>query len=171
MYVRTDNYINALQDGKRPIILAFIQSHKGQWVYSYEMPNDAQAGNVGGIVIYDGSATIGDGQLLGSQSIILDRGPFLLSVGGITQTIAPEATNILASFARKSEIISVTASLNNATRHFTELLTHDSFLTKTLWIRQGFKGLPYIDFLDLYKGTIFEQTLTEEECQITAESI
>ena len=171
MFITSDNYIKALQDGKRPIILVYIQSQKGQWVYSYEMPNTQQLGGMKGIVLYDGEASIGDGQLLGSQGIILDRGPYLLSINGLTQTISPEATNILASFARESEIISVTASFTNADRHFTELLTNDSFLTKTLWIRQGFIGIDYLDFLDLYKGTIFEQTLTEEDCQITAESI
>lgn len=171
MYIRTEKYMEALRQQKRPIILAFIQSQKGQWVYSYEMPNSQQIGMSGGIIVYDGEASIGDGRLLGSQTIVLDRGPYLLSINGLTQTIAPEATNILASFARESEIISVTAMLNNTTRHFTEILAQDSFLTKKLWIRQGFLGLSYIDFLDLYKGTIFEQTLTETDCQITAESI
>jgi hypothetical protein len=171
MYILSENYVEAMHDRKRAVILAYIQSQKGQWVYSYDMPNTAQLGGMKGIVVYDGEASIGDGQLLGSQGIVLDRGPYLISIDGLLQTISPEATNILASYARSSEITTVSATFNNSTSHFSEILTNDSFLTKTLWIRLGFIGINYLDFLDLYKGTIYEQTLTEQECRITAESI
>jgi len=170
MYRVTENYLAAQLAGERPVVLAFIQSRMGLRVYGAGTPTVAQIGSYGGIIIYDGSTSIGDSSIYGSQTIILDKAARAISFGSLSETMSPEGDNILAGFAGQSEISQLSVTLNNIKGHFSDVLQEENFLTKTLRLRQGYALLGYSDFINLFSGKITELSLSDIELRITAQS-
>lgn len=170
MYLVTQAFLTALQNGEKPIGLLFLQSRMGRRVYAKRTPTPRQMGSLKGLVTYDGSTKIGDGTLYGSANIILDWGAYLINIGDLRETLSPEGQDLLGSLTG-TEIPSLTATLNNAKGHFSNILIEESFLTQIMTWRVGFPSLAYGDFLEKFQGIITDQTISgDTEFIITAQA-
>ena len=169
MLTVSENFINAQKEGRREILLAFIESRMGRRVYGFQTPTPEQMGSGGGLITYSSGVSIGDGTVFGSQAIVLEGRDLLIGLGDLRETLSPADSNILISL-QGQEITGISAVFNNIGYHFSDILQSESFLFQRLIVRQGYTGLVYNDFLQLFSGIIVEETLTETECIVSAEA-
>lgn len=166
----TQAFLDAQAAGEEPITLAFLQSGMGRRVYGFITPTQQQMGSTGGLIQYDGSATVGGGSVFGSTALVLDWGPFLLNVGTVSESLTADGDNLLTSLSG-TEIASLSAQFLNQDDHFSDILGDESFLAQTFLLRVGYPSLAYGDFLTLYTGTVIREAINELACEIDTEAV
>ncbi len=164
MITVTQAFLDA-QKVEEPLALLFLQSRIGRRVYGVHTPTHEQMGSSGGLIVYDGTATIGDDTVFGSTAVVIDWGDLALSFGSLRETLTPDGADLLTSLAG-SEIPNMSFTLNNTEGDFSEMLTQESFLGQAALLRVGYPSLAYQDWLTVYTGVVSQQTLTQQEFAI-----
>lgn len=160
-------FYDALNRGEMPEILCILDSNVSRWVFGKVRPSIATStANV-----WDGARLYGQGTYGGDLGLILaDAG--VLTFGSISASIAYSNKDVMMSLTQV-EIGSMQLVLDNAGRFFSDLLGGDkavSFLNSTLQITCGFPTTEYADYIELFSGTVTEETLDNKSLKVCAQS-
>ena len=169
MYAVSSAFIAAQQAGEKPVVLAFLQSNMGRRVYGKEMPTPAHMGNAGGLVMYDGTASVGDGTIFGAANVVIEWGANVVSFGSIRETLSSEDTDVLIGF-QGTEIPQISVVLDNTELDFSTILQEEDFLGQTLSLRMGFPSLGYGDFIQIFSGTVVHKNIDATSLTLTVDS-
>ena len=160
-YRTTKNFHDRITRGEMPFVHVLIQTHMGFRNYAERTKDDAEG-------------YLADGTYLADGSIMADSGPGLLetqrrllSWSGFDRTIQPKKGDIMAAYNRKQQQrISIT--LANADNHFSKLIALEVFLSRPMNVYVGFYDLNINEHLRVFGGQIFEVSLDEMTCRVTA---
>lgn len=169
MYPVTQAFIAAQQAGERPVVLAFLGSRMGNRVYGKTMPTAAQMGNAGGLVIYDGTVSVGDETIFGSANIVISWGPLAVAFGSLRETLTPEESDVLIGLAG-AEIPQITVTFDNTEQEFSDILAEEDFLGQTLRLRLGYPSLSYTDFVQVFSGTVIQKRIDAQSLTLTMDA-
>jgi len=171
VYSPSAYFQQAAASGDAPIVIVFIETAMGKYIYAPTYPEDDEIGQPTGYTDFDGSAIFGGTWFFGSGSDlagIIDRGAYIVNWDQeLEETLTPLAQDLISSLSR-SEQTEFGVTLDNANLHFSDILQADTFLAAALTIRFGFRGLPYDLFLPIFAGRVTRQKLTRTTLQVTA---
>ncbi len=171
MYSSSAYFQQAAVRGDAPVVVVFLETALGKYVYAPTYPEDREIGQPTGYTDFDGAAVFGGTWFFGGGSDltnIIDRGAYIVSYDQeLEETLAPISQDLISSLSR-SEQTEFGITLDNANLHFSEILQADTFLAATLTIRFGFRGLPFDQFLPIFAGSVTRQELTRTTLAITA---
>lgn len=164
----TYNFLEALKDREGVVVFAYVGSNMGRRVFGKIHPVDQWTGSTGGIIQYNGVASVGDGSLFGSENIIINADEIVLSFGSLRETLVPDGNDLLASL-KETEKTGSTLILNNTNFYFSDILADESFITQEILYKLGFPSLSHDDFIQIYSGEIISET-AGETCSLSSKA-
>lgn len=170
MYRRTEQYLIAQKSGVAPVFLAIVDSTRMRHVWGIYLPTDAQLGDTT-LSLWDGSRNAGDGGTFGVIPVA-DFGARVLQFGDLSQSLTPRSNDLFISL-QQTAIPTCSLTLDNIDLYFsTKLGMHrgESFLTKPLFIIQGYEGLGFNDFITIFQGKITYEGLSDTQFILRATS-
>lgn len=161
-------FYDALTRSELPEILCILDSTDGsRWAFGKNRPSLAMStANQ-----WDGTRLYGEGTYGGDLGLISAEASVLM-FGSISASIAYSNKDIMMSLTQM-EIGSMQVVFDNAGGFFADLLGGDkavSFLNCTLQITCGFPTTTFTDYIELFSGTITEETLDNKSLKVLAQS-
>lgn len=144
-YNITESFFNATQNREPLIVLAVVETISGKYVY--------HAGNVTRANL--------------PADPVLDIKKALLSIGGLTETLLSNVTDIYANYT-STEQTQAQITLDDSDKYFSFYLSADTFLNGTCTISIGYPSVAYADMLTLFSGTVDTEALFDGQLQIQA---
>lgn len=157
MIRQTNTYLQSRKAGNKPVYLAFISSSRTRRCFAKLAPTETQMGTTGGLELFDGTYSAGDGGDFSSDPVA-EWGARILNFGGFRRTLTPSNHNLIASL-NETEMGAFSITLDNADSYFSRMMGDDlqeTFLLQTVEIMQGFLGCTYADFVRVFYGSVTE---------------
>lgn len=164
MYQASYAFTQAQDRGESPIMLAFLQSPRGTRVYGKLSPDADWMGNSGSLVLYNGTARIGDKIVFGGVNLLIDWGAYVLSFGSLRETLTADGDRVMIGM-QGAEIPSVTLTLDNGSGVFSAM---EEMIGQTLTLRLGYPSLGYDDWVTMFTGRVTGKETNVTEWRITA---
>jgi len=161
------SFLQAIDAGEQPIVIAILSSDMGRRIFAKIHPQGTWTGSGGGLILYDGQVSVGENVVFGSENVMIEADARVLSFGSIRETLTPEGNELLSSLS-ETEKAGVSISLNNADGYFSDILGSEISLTKALEYRIGYPSLAAADFIQVFSGEIPAEQLNTQTASFPA---
>lgn len=168
----SNTYFTSQRAGKLPVIVCRISTQRTSYLLSRRALNDDERGALGGISLWDGSVSTGDGGTFGGLPVseIESR---VLQFGSVDKSLVTNAKDLPASLSQ-GQIGVYSLQCDNIDGWFSRLLGEnrdEPLLGQRLEIFQGYKGDPFSSYVTKFSGEITQIQWTASSCRITAEDV
>jgi hypothetical protein len=171
MLTRSLAYFAAAQDPQAlPLAAAILRTERGMRVWSDRALSNAETWQPNASEMADGTATADGTHVAGAQiEPILERSARLTDPGAPSeQLIAADQWDQFATAMSGRQVADLTIALNNGDRAMSQALAIESWLSGSLSLAFGYRGLMRQDWIERFRGVVERVEITREAVRLTA---